>query len=58
MHFQCKPYIWNINLAPTCFGAAGARSSRSPKYPDKIVCMRTLYIHLFGTYDVAYARFH
>jgi hypothetical protein len=49
MHFQSKPYIQNINLAPTCFGAAGGPSSGSPKDP---------YLHLFGTYDVAYTQFH
>jgi hypothetical protein len=30
-HFQSKPYTQNINLAPTCFGAAGAPSSGSAK---------------------------
>jgi hypothetical protein len=39
MHFQSKPYIYNINLAPTCFGAAGASSSGSPNYPSEIVRM-------------------
>jgi hypothetical protein len=39
MNFQSKPYIQNINLAPTCFGAAGAPSSGSPKDPDEIVRM-------------------
>jgi hypothetical protein len=39
MHFQNKPYMWNINLAPTCFGAAGAPSSGSRKDPDEIVRM-------------------
>jgi hypothetical protein len=38
-NFQSKPYTQNINLAPTCFGAAGAPSSGSPKYPDEIVRM-------------------
>jgi hypothetical protein len=37
MHFQSKPYIQNINLAPTCFGAAGVPSSGSTKDPDEIV---------------------
>jgi hypothetical protein len=39
MYFQNKPYILNINLAPTRFGPAGAPSSRSPKDPDKMVRM-------------------
>jgi hypothetical protein len=39
MHFQSKPYVQNIILAPTCFGAAGAPSSGSPNYPDEIVRM-------------------
>jgi hypothetical protein len=39
MHFQSKPYIYNINHAPTCFGAAEAQSSGSPKNPDEIVRM-------------------
>jgi hypothetical protein len=39
MHFQSKPYVQNINLAPTCFSAAGTPSSGSPKDPDEIVRM-------------------
>jgi hypothetical protein len=39
MHFQSKPYIENINLAPTCFGAAGAPSLGAQKILMKLcVC--------------------
>jgi hypothetical protein len=54
MHFQSKPYIYNINLAPTCFGAAGAPTSGSPKYPDEIVRMLR---HKCQISDVPYAQF-
>jgi hypothetical protein len=40
MHFQSKPYISNISLAATCFGAAGAPTSGSPTDPDEIVRMQ------------------
>jgi hypothetical protein len=39
IRYKNKPYIQNINLATTCFGAAGASSSGSPKDPDEIVRM-------------------
>jgi hypothetical protein len=91
IHFQSKPYISNISVAPTCFGAAGASSLGSPNDPDQIVRMlrhkcriregrewipsvccqshsvpstdstqtvSTLFLHLFGTYDVAYVQFY
>jgi hypothetical protein len=32
-------HIFRISVYPTCFGAAGAPSSGSPKYPDEIVRM-------------------
>jgi hypothetical protein len=34
------------NLLLTCFGAAGAPSSGSPKYPDEIVRMWITYVIL------------
>jgi hypothetical protein len=37
--FKVNHYIWNIYLAHTCFGTAGAPSSGGPKYPDEIVRM-------------------
>jgi hypothetical protein len=39
MDFQSKTYIQNINVAPTCFGAAVAPSSGSPKDPDETMRM-------------------
>jgi hypothetical protein len=40
MHFQSKPYIYNINFAPTCFDAAGAPSSGNLNHPDETVRMQ------------------
>jgi hypothetical protein len=37
--FKVNHIFGNINLAPTCFGAAGAPSSGSPKDSDEIVRM-------------------
>jgi hypothetical protein len=79
VHFQIimkerptKPYIYNISLATTCFGAAGAPSSGSPKYPDEIVhtlchnCqisegrnwISSVCCQLKEPYDVTYTQFH